>query len=87
MSTDAIVLLKNDHKDIRKAFNDFEKAGENAHATQQPAQWWDVLLRNCAARHPGVTYRFTIREKAGKRSLLQKLFGSKARDTMLSNAA
>jgi hemerythrin-like domain-containing protein len=34
MSTDAIVLLKNDHKDIRKAFNDFEQAGENAHATK-----------------------------------------------------
>jgi hemerythrin superfamily protein len=34
MSTDAIVLLKNDHKDIRKAFNDFEKAGENAHAAK-----------------------------------------------------
>ena len=34
MSTDAIVLLKNDHKDIRKAFNDFEKAGEKATATK-----------------------------------------------------
>jgi hemerythrin-like domain-containing protein len=34
VSTDAIVLLKNDHKDIRKAFNDFEKAGENAHAAK-----------------------------------------------------
>jgi hemerythrin-like domain-containing protein len=34
MSTDAIVLLKNDHKEIRKAFNDFEKAGEKAHATK-----------------------------------------------------
>ena len=34
MSTDAIVMLKNDHKDIRKAFTDFEKAGENAHATK-----------------------------------------------------
>ena len=32
MSTDAIVLLKNDHKEIRKAFRSFEKAGENAHA-------------------------------------------------------
>jgi hemerythrin superfamily protein len=32
MSTDAIVLLKNDHKEIRKAFRDFEKAGENATA-------------------------------------------------------
>jgi hemerythrin-like domain-containing protein len=32
--TDAIVLLKNDHKDILKAFKDFEKAGENAHAAK-----------------------------------------------------
>jgi len=31
MSTDAIVLLKDDHKQIRKAFTDFEKAGESAH--------------------------------------------------------
>ena len=30
MSTDAIVLLKNDHKDIRRLFRDFEKAGDNA---------------------------------------------------------
>ena len=30
MSTDAIVLLKADHKEIRKVFADFEKAGENA---------------------------------------------------------
>jgi hemerythrin-like domain-containing protein len=34
VSTDAIVLLKNDHKDIRKAFNDFKKAGEAAHAAK-----------------------------------------------------
>ena len=34
MSTDAIVLLKNDHKEIRKLFTQFEKAGENAHATK-----------------------------------------------------
>ncbi len=32
MSTDAIVLLKADHKEIRKVFRDFESAGENAHA-------------------------------------------------------
>jgi hemerythrin superfamily protein len=32
VSTDAIVLLKNDHKEIRKAFNDFEKAGDEAFA-------------------------------------------------------
>jgi len=30
MSTDAIVLLKADHKEIRKAFKDFAAAGENA---------------------------------------------------------
>jgi hemerythrin superfamily protein len=34
MSTDAIGLLKADHKDIRKLFNDFEKAGDNAHAAK-----------------------------------------------------
>jgi hemerythrin-like domain-containing protein len=31
MSTDAIVLLKNDHKEILKAFRDFEAAGEKAY--------------------------------------------------------
>ncbi|HWJ81656.1 MAG TPA: hemerythrin domain-containing protein [Nocardioides sp.] len=30
MSTDAIVLLKQDHKEIRKLFRDFQNAGENA---------------------------------------------------------
>jgi hemerythrin superfamily protein len=34
MSTDAIVLLKNDHKEIRRLFAQFEKAGENADATK-----------------------------------------------------
>ena len=34
MSTDAIVLLKNEHKDILKTFRDFEKAGEKAYATK-----------------------------------------------------
>ena len=32
MSTDAIVLLKDDHKEIKKTFNAFEKAGDDAHA-------------------------------------------------------
>ena len=32
MSTDAIVLLREDHKEIRAAFSRFDKAGENAHA-------------------------------------------------------
>src|SRR6476619_7507823 len=30
MSTDAIVLLKDEHKQIRKVFRDFEKAGPGA---------------------------------------------------------
>jgi hemerythrin-like domain-containing protein len=30
MSTDAIVLLKEDHKEVRKLFRDFENAGEGA---------------------------------------------------------
>ena len=32
MSTDAIVLLKKDHQEIKRAFAAFEKAGEKAHA-------------------------------------------------------
>ena len=31
MSTDAIVLLRDDHKEIRRLFRDFKAAGENAH--------------------------------------------------------
>jgi hemerythrin superfamily protein len=34
MSTDAIVLLKADHKEIRRLFREFEAAGENATATK-----------------------------------------------------
>ena len=34
-STDAIVLLKADHKEIRKLFADFQKAGDDAQATKQ----------------------------------------------------
>jgi hemerythrin-like domain-containing protein len=34
MSTDAIVLLRQEHKQIRKVFADFEKAGERAYATK-----------------------------------------------------
>ena len=34
-STDAIVQLKADHKEIRKLFADFEKAGDNAKATKK----------------------------------------------------
>ena len=34
MSNDAIVVLKDDHKHIRKLFRDFEHAGENATKTK-----------------------------------------------------
>ena len=37
MPTDAIVLLKEDHQEIRKLFRAFEKAGENADRNQGPA--------------------------------------------------
>lgn len=34
MSTDALVILKNDHKEIRKLFRDFRSAGDNAVKTK-----------------------------------------------------
>ena len=34
MSTDAIVMLKDDHKVILRAFRDFEAAGDDAHKTK-----------------------------------------------------
>jgi hemerythrin superfamily protein len=34
MSTDAIVLLKNDHKEIRRLFREFERAGDDATKTK-----------------------------------------------------
>jgi hemerythrin superfamily protein len=34
MSTDAIVLLKEDHKEIRRLFREFEQTGSNAKATK-----------------------------------------------------
>ena len=37
MSTDAIVLLKDEHKEIRKAFRTFEAAGKDAHVAQGKA--------------------------------------------------
>jgi len=35
MSTDAIVMLRNDHQEIRRTFDAFEKAGDNAIATKE----------------------------------------------------
>ena len=37
MSTDALVLLKDDHKQIRKVFREFEKAGSGARAAKGKA--------------------------------------------------
>jgi hemerythrin-like domain-containing protein len=34
VSNDAIVLLKDEHKQIRRVFRDFEKAGSDAHAAK-----------------------------------------------------
>ena len=35
MSTDAIVILKDDHKQIRKLFTQFQRAGDNAYKTKE----------------------------------------------------
>ncbi len=35
MSTDAIVVLKDDHKEIRRVFREFQAAGEDAKVTKQ----------------------------------------------------
>jgi hemerythrin superfamily protein len=35
VSTDAIVILKADHKELRKLFSQFQKAGDNAHKAKQ----------------------------------------------------
>jgi hemerythrin superfamily protein len=43
MTTDAIVILKDDHAEIRKLFSDFKDAGENA--TKTKAQIVDKILR------------------------------------------
>jgi hemerythrin superfamily protein len=42
MSTDAIVLLKQDHKEIRKLFREFEQAGE--HARKRKGQLVERIL-------------------------------------------
>ena len=42
MSTDAIVLLKNDHKEIRKLFKEFQKAGDGAE--KQKGQLVDRII-------------------------------------------
>lgn len=35
VSTDAIVILRDDHKEIRRVFREFEKAGDDASSTRQ----------------------------------------------------
>ena len=34
MSSDAIVLLREDHKELKRLFREFKEAGPNAHATK-----------------------------------------------------
>jgi len=50
MTTDAIVLLKDDHKEIKKVFDAFEKAGEDAHQEK------DRLVRQMIERLTVHTY-------------------------------
>ena len=42
MTSDAIVLLKNDHKEIRRLFRDFEQAGDDA--TKRKGQLVDKII-------------------------------------------
>lgn len=59
--------------------------GENAHATQQPVEWWADLIRRCAANHCGIIYEFKIVDD--ERRGLRRLWGSSRRRlTVLSNA-
>ncbi|MGV1008251.1 MAG: hemerythrin domain-containing protein [Dermatophilaceae bacterium] len=44
MSTDAIVLLKADHKDVERLFKEFEKAGTTAQRKGQIAEEVSTLL-------------------------------------------
>ena len=44
MSTDAIVLLKQDHKEVKKVFRDFERAGEDEKAKGQLVKQMIELL-------------------------------------------
>ncbi len=44
MSTDAIVLLKADHKEVKKVFRDFERAGEDEQAKGQLVKQMIELL-------------------------------------------
>lgn len=44
MSTDAIVLLKADHKEVKKVFRDFERAGEDERAKGQLVKQMIELL-------------------------------------------
>jgi hypothetical protein len=59
--------------------------GENAHCTQQPAAWWDKLLREISARYPGVVYRFEITEK--HRGLFNKLLGRRWTMSTVTNSS
>ena len=56
--------------------------GENAHATQQPAAWWDDLLKSIAARYPHVRYYFAIVEV--KRGSLLRMMKKRKSTTILS---
>ena len=51
MSTDAIVMLKNDHQEILRTFREFESAGDNAHEVQGPPRRQDHRAAHRAHLH------------------------------------
>ena len=54
-------------------------SGENAHCTIQPIEWWQNLVRETAARHPGVTWEFWVQfevdSPSGKHKSERKICG------------
>ncbi len=43
--------------------------GRNAHATQQPPHWWQMLIEMTGRRHPGIRWQLVCEERGvlGKR--------------------
>lgn len=52
--------------------------GENAHCTVRPPEWWAEVVREIAARHPKVHYRFVLGTK-GENKPYFGLFGKPKR--------
>jgi hypothetical protein len=55
--------------------------GENAHATQRSADWWDDLLRETSSRHPSIRYHFEVEQRE---TSLRTLFRPRKRSRIVS---